>query len=803
MGYQTTIGLEIHIRLKTDTKLFCSCPIADATTPNTHVCEICLGHPGTLPRINRHAIEQAARTTAALGMQLERQIRFDRKHYFYPDLSKNYQTSQFYAPLGTGGSLEYMLRGKKIHVRFREAHIEEDAASLEHGPYESMVKYDRGGAPLLEVVTEPDLHTGDEARELLRQLRLICRTISTAEGRFEEGELRCDVNVSVAPRGASLGTRVEIKNLNSPRFVAMAIEREAERQIEIIESGGDIVQETRLWNPSRGVTESMRTKEEAHDYRYMTDPDLGVLVLTDQDYDIIVAEMPELPLQRLTRLQRDYNLSHAAASELVATEGMADYFEECAISAPNARMVVDWMMNSMRELFKRTGGSFSDPGVPPHVLAEILSYVDSETISTGSGKKILSLIHNSDHSIPELISQHGLTQVSDRDTIKEWIASVLDTEYKAVQSLAEGNSASLGYLVGKVIQLSQGQVNPRIVRDLLQNQLAVSRLLVVFMGGAITGERNEDGLVVPGGEHPQEKLLGSVRNAEHLRIESSEISRELSENLRPRDWFELWSLLSRTIGKELYSGIVVTHGLDTIVHTASLMRWLLPDLNIPIVFTAAVRPPQDSDTDAISCFNLAIEAAANPELSGVWVCYGSALVPAVNLRLMGLEDGGIKPFHHPGNTAKELSALASGSWESPKVSVNDLDDVLERTLWVRPYPGMSNRWLLKAVRSGVRYLLLELYDTGTGNVLWSGDQSLLPVVREVQARSGAVFCTSQLDIPVDLDTYESSQDLWRAGIVPLGNLVADSAYTKLIAAQLITDDRSLVIHHMTASEFAL
>ena len=260
MGYHTTIGLEIHIRLKTRTKLFCSCPITDAEIPNTHVCEVCLGHPGVLPRINRRAVEQATRTTVALGMHVERQIRFDRKHYFYPDLAKNYQTSQFYAPLGTGGALEYTVRGKKVRVRFREAHMEEDAASLEHGPYESMVKYDRGGAPLLEIVNEPDLHTGEEARELLRQLRLLCRTIGTAEGRFEEGELRCDVNVSVAPRGEGLGTRVEIKNLNSPRFVAMAIEREAERQIEQIENGEEIIQETRLWNQNRGITESMRTK---------------------------------------------------------------------------------------------------------------------------------------------------------------------------------------------------------------------------------------------------------------------------------------------------------------------------------------------------------------------------------------------------------------------------------------------------------------------------------------------------------------------------------------------------------------
>jgi len=736
-------------------------------------------------------------------MHVERQIRFDRKHYFYPDLAKNYQTSQFYAPLGTGGALEYTVRGKKVRVRFREAHMEEDAASLEHGPYESMVKYDRGGAPLLEIVTEPDLHTGEEARELLRQLRLLCRTIGTAEGRFEEGELRCDVNVSVAPRGEGLGTRVEIKNLNSPRFVAMAIEREAERQIEQIENGEEIIQETRLWNQNRGITESMRTKEEAHDYRYMTDPDLGALVLTDQDLEMIKKDMPELPLTRVARLQREYGLTHAVAAELIAEEGMADYFEECAKTAPDAGMVTDWMMNPIRELLKRTGSSFEVPPLPPHRLTELLSHVDSEVISAASGKKILPLLVNSEQKVSELIEQHDLAQVSDRDLVREWIDSVLETEHEAVRSLAEGKAASFGYLVGKVLHLSRGRANPRLVRDLLQDRLAVSRLLVVFMGGAITGERQGDGLVVPGGQVTREKLISSVRKADHLRIECSEISRELSENLLPRDWYELWMLLSRATEEEVQTGIVVTHGLDTVVHTASLMRWLFPDVSIPIVFAASVRPPQDPDSDAISSLRLAVEAAASRERSGVWVCSGASLLPAVNLRMTGLEYGGIKAFNHPGKGARGLSALASGSWEPPDFTPDKLDVVLAQTLWVRPYPGMSNRWLLDAVRSGVRYLLMELYDTGTGNVLWSGEQSLLPVVREVQARAGAVFCASQLGIPVDLEAYESSQDLWCAGVIPLEGLIADSAYTKLIAAQLISEDRSAVIRHMTTSEFTL
>ena len=471
MSYQATIGLEIHVQLKTRTKLFCGCPIDQASEPNTNVCEVCLGHPGTLPRLNRAAVQHALRAALALDMNIAEAVRFDRKHYVYPDLSKNFQTSQFYTTLGRGGLLEYEIQGMPAKARLTEGHLEEDAAKLEHTPHDSRVDFNRCGTPLFEIVTEPEFHSGEEAEAALRHLQLLMRTIGASEANQELGQLRCDVNVSVARRGADHGTRVELKNLNSSRFVRLAIEHETERQKQILEAGGEVRRETRSWNDDRGVTQSMRSKEEAHDYRYLAEPDIGVVNLDDDHLQLLRAELPELPVRRLVRLAHEYGITPQVSRELVADQDAVAFFEQCAGACGNAKLAADWMLNQVRELHNREGASFHAPPVPPARLGELLRLIKEERISNRNAKRLLQMLPGSEQSPEDLLGSKGLEQISDRQTIARWVQDVLQDNEGAVTEFQGGKVKAFQFLMGQVFKASQGKANPRIVKEEIQSAL--------------------------------------------------------------------------------------------------------------------------------------------------------------------------------------------------------------------------------------------------------------------------------------------------------------------------------------------
>lgn len=473
--YEMVIGLEVHVQLNTKTKLFSDALTTFGAEPNEQTTPICLGMPGVLPVINEHAVELAILTGLALNCDIAEVTKFDRKHYFYPDLPKGYQISQYDMPICVQGYLDILGRRIGIH----RAHLEEDAGKLVHGGADrlagstySLVDLNRAGMPLLEIVSDPDIRTAEEARVYGETLRNLVRYLGVCDGNLEEGSMRVDVNISVRPEGTiPFGTKTELKNMNSFRHIQKAIEYEAQRQIAVIESGGKIVQESRLWNEAKGVTESMRGKEDAHDYRYFPDPDLRPLVIDRAWVDKIRATMPELPHQRLERYQSTYGLSEYDATQLVDQKALSDYFDHVIQSTQNYKAVANWLLGDITSLLKTMQKELVETELKPTDLAEMIALVDAGTISSAIAKKILPDLMTQPVSPKALVEQQGLGQISDEGAIRELCQKVIADNPDNVAQYKAGKDKLLGFFVGQVMKASQGKANPTMINDLMKSLL--------------------------------------------------------------------------------------------------------------------------------------------------------------------------------------------------------------------------------------------------------------------------------------------------------------------------------------------
>ncbi|WP_066637097.1 Asp-tRNA(Asn)/Glu-tRNA(Gln) amidotransferase subunit GatB [Desulfolucanica intricata] len=475
--YEAVIGLEIHVELKTNTKIFCTSATEFGVDPNAHVCPGCMGMPGVLPVLNKQVVEYAIRAGLALNCTIADFTRFDRKHYYYPDLPCNYQISQNYFPIAKNGYVEIETEKGKKKIGITKAHMEEDAGKLVHQgniattPY-SLVDYNRAGMPLIEIVSEPDIRTPEEARAYAEKLRSIIQYTGVSDCRMEEGSLRCDVNVSVRPVGTTeLGTKTEIKNLNSFKAIQKATEYEIERQIDILEEGGSIVQETRTWDDNKGITISMRTKEEAHDYRYFPDPDLVPLVIDREWVESIKATLPELPDRRKSRYISEYGLPEYDAIILTQTKETADYFEDCLKVFPNPKTVSNWIMGDLTRLLNANNMEISECKIKPQQLAEMLKMMDRGTISGKIAKTVFEEMFTSGKDPGTIVKEKGLVQISDEGAIAAIVEEVIAKNPKSVEDFRNGKDKAIGFLVGQVMKASKGKANPALVNKLLREKL--------------------------------------------------------------------------------------------------------------------------------------------------------------------------------------------------------------------------------------------------------------------------------------------------------------------------------------------
>jgi len=475
--YEAVIGLEVHVQLATKTKIFCSCPVEFGAPPNTNVCPVCLGLPGALPVLSRQAVELAIGAALALRCRVNSFSRFARKNYFYPDLPKGYQISQYDQPLAEHGYLDIFTSSGKKRIGITRLHMEDDAGKSLHEGFKDSDRYtyvdlNRSGTPLIEIVSEPDMRSPEEAYAYLTELKQIMQYIGVSDCDMEKGQLRCDANVSVRLRGATkFGTKAEVKNLNSFRFLKLALEHEIERQIQILESGGQVVQETRLFNPDTGETAGMRSKEQAHDYRYFPEPDLVPLRVSEHWLHKVRHSLPELPQDRRDRFVKEYGLREYDAQVLTLTRAIGDYFEAAVKAGGDARLTANWVTVDLMGLLKAAGKDISESPVPPEHLGELVALIAKGDLSGKLAKEILPKMFETGESAAAIMDREGLRQISDTAALEKIIDEVLAANPKQVAQYRSGKTAVLGFFVGQVMKASRGQANPAAVNELLKRKL--------------------------------------------------------------------------------------------------------------------------------------------------------------------------------------------------------------------------------------------------------------------------------------------------------------------------------------------
>jgi len=475
MTYETVIGLEVHTQLLTKSKMFCSCSTDYASAlPNTHVCPICLGMPGVLPVINEKAIEYTVMTALALNCTIPEYTKFDRKNYFYPDLMKGYQISQYDAPIGKGGWLTIDSNGTRERINITRVHLEEDVAKLWHRGDYSLIDVNRSGVPLMEVVSEPEISSPEEARDYLIRLHNILRYLGVSTGNMEEGSFRCDANISIRPVDSrELLPKVEVKNMNSFKAVYQALEYESRRQRKVLEEGGELVQETRGWIDESGITVTQRTKEYADDYRYFPEPDLPPLVLDRAWIEEIRAKLPELPEARRDRFMAQYDLPLYDANILTNSKAMADYFENCVklMDPGKAKTISNWLLGDFSRLLNATNTAIENVKISPKHLAEMLGLVDNGTISGPAAKAVFEEMFRSGKGASEIITERKLSQISDAGEIREMVKQVMAKNTSALADYTSGKQQALTFIIGQVMKATRGRANPGMVREIIIEEL--------------------------------------------------------------------------------------------------------------------------------------------------------------------------------------------------------------------------------------------------------------------------------------------------------------------------------------------
>ncbi|WP_295920171.1 Asp-tRNA(Asn)/Glu-tRNA(Gln) amidotransferase subunit GatB [Anaerovibrio lipolyticus] len=479
MSYEAVIGLEIHSELKTNTKIFCGCATTFGAEHNTHVCPVCLGLPGVLPTLNKRVLEFAIKAGLALNCEINKFSKFDRKNYYYPDLPKNWQTSQYDLPICENGYVDITKsNGETKRIRITRIHMEEDAGKLVHSGNTikdsdtSNVDYNRTGVPLIEIVSEPDMSSPEEARLYMEKVKSILQYIDVSNCKMEEGNLRADLNVSLRPAGSDvLGTRTEMKNINSFKAVEEALTYEIERQEEVLEDGGHIIQETRTWDPDRGITLSMRSKENAHDYRYMPEPDLVPIITTDEEIEAFRKSLPELPDARKARLEEQFGLSAYDAGIITSSREMAEYFDAVIETGADAKLAANWIMGDLSKNLNAESLEISDSPVDAKRLGEMIGLISKGTISSKIAKKVFEEMWKSPDSPDKIVKDKGLVQITDTKAIEEIVDKVIEANQKAVEDYKSGNKKAIGALVGQVMKQSKGKANPQTVNQILAQKL--------------------------------------------------------------------------------------------------------------------------------------------------------------------------------------------------------------------------------------------------------------------------------------------------------------------------------------------
>lgn len=471
--YETVIGLEVHVELHTKSKIFCGCSTTFGADPNTQTCPVCLGHPGVLPVLNKEAVNFAMKAAMALNCEIATYSKFDRKNYFYPDCPKAYQISQFDQPIGQNGWIEIELDGVKKRIGITRLHLEEDAGKLTHDGDFTLVDFNRVGMPLVEIVSEPDLRSPAEAKAYLEKLKSIIQYTGVSDVKMEEGSLRCDANISLRPYGQDeFGTKTELKNLNSFRNVERALQYEEVRQAKALDAGEKITQQTLRWNEETNEVKVMRSKEQAHDYRYFPEPDLVRLVISDEWKEDIRKSIPELPGSRKARYMADWGLSSYDAEQLTVTRGVADYFEQTVQAGADAKLAANWITGDLMGYLNSENLEIHQTKVTPDLLAGMIALIQKGTISSKIAKTVFKEIVETGKEAAKIVEEKGLVQISDEGAIRSEVVKVIQANPQSIEDFKNGKDRALGFLVGQVMKATKGKANPQMVNEMIREELS-------------------------------------------------------------------------------------------------------------------------------------------------------------------------------------------------------------------------------------------------------------------------------------------------------------------------------------------
>ncbi|MDR2020443.1 MAG: asparaginase domain-containing protein [Treponema sp.] len=774
--YKSYIFLEIRILLPSETKAFCGCAGAEVS------CPVCREEPGALPVLNAGAALKAGLLIRGLGGTIIERAPYERSRNA-PALPGGYALSRLSVKLGTDGGLDIMFHRRKKRIRITEIRLEEDAGRLIHsnksGKAETWMDYSRAGMPSLRIRTAADFEIGEETGVFLSDLRRRIQYLEIIPGPAAETGIRCNAYVAMAPYPQEPVDFVKLRNLNSFNFVWKAVNAELFRQEEIVTSGGTVMPESRIWNDSDQKTESFQIRAAGERPRFIP---VKVPPFVYADLPGAGAATPELPEARRSRLVMDYGLSPQQGEFICDEKSRADYFEKTLFLGAPPEEAAQWMIYAVKE-FKRLGFTPGNAPLSPERFTAILRMLEDRRIHGSIARQLIAAVLKEDSDPGDIVRERGWEQLADRKLIEEVVKSVIGANPQEVNRIREGDAGPIQFLTGLIMRETGGLAEPTLVKELLREQLSVSLIYVLSMGGAISGRTAEDGTVESGDERVLRDLL--VKNKARVRFEPVQVGRLLSEEIVPSDWAALIETVAERLNSGNANGIVTAHGTDTLPYTAPLLYWLFAGAAAPIVLAASSTPPGVS-SEARRTMEKAVDLALKKP-GGVYVVHGGRVLSPLNLKFERIGGDCFRNWNM-GPPVFSGTALLTGPLEADRyVLAQLLEEAVNSMCVIRIYPGLRSDYLLSLMDRGVKNFFLELYDTGTAGFR-EGPYSLKRVFAAGKRRQVRFYCTSQQEGIVDFSGYSTSRELWREGAVPMGACTTETAVARFLAASIIADN---------------
>jgi len=779
--HKSYIALEVRILLLTGVKTFCECRYnADGTASS---CPVCRCESGAEARLNLNAARQAYFVARALECKIVKDPRYERNANT-PELPSGYELSRLSLKIGTEGGMDIVFHRRKKRIRIAELRVEEDAGRLTHSANQTRMDYSTAGMPSLRIRTEADFEIGEEAEVFLSDLRRRIQYLELIPGVPVESVIRCNAHVAIVPYPDKPEDFVKLRNLNSFNFVRKAVNAELGRQEDILANGGTVVGESRIWNETKNITESFQKRKAESKAKFLPIADMKPFSPGPEVLEALDAFTVELPEARRDRVAAAWGLTLPQAEFICDEKSRADYFERTVAAGADPREAAQWLASYLVKEFKRFQVSPAETSFTSERFASVLALLSDRRIHGGIAKTVISAALEDDRDPLDIVRERGMEQLIDRPSVELIVASVIADNPQEVRRVREGDARPIRFLTGRIMREANGLAEPTLVKEVLREQLSVSLVYVLSMGGAISGRHAEDGSVEPGDERVLRELLAQDESISRVRFESVQVGRLLSEEIVPADWAALITAVADKLNSGTANGIVVAHGTDTLAYTASILYWLFADANAPIVLAASTTTPGEGDEAAIA-MRTAV-ALAVEKRTGVYVVHGGQVLSPLNLKF---ERVGGKSFRN-WNMAEPVfsgTSLLNGPLEADQYVIAQLlEDAANSLCVIRVYPGLRADYLTSLMETGVKNFFLELYDTGTASFR-EGPYSLKRAFAVAKKKGVRFFCTSQQEGTVEFSTYSTSRELWREGAFPMGDLTTESAFARFLVASLIAD----------------